>query len=184
MAKLVTKTYADALFQIAIEENRVDELYSEVTSLIGILDDNPDLSRVMSHPSVDKNEKLDVISNIFTGRVCPELCGLLHQIVVNGRYEEIDGILAKFVEMVKEYKKIGVARVVTPTDLTDSQKDRIRQKLLESTDYVEMEMNYETDPSLIGGIRIRIGDRIVDSSISTKLNELAKNLRRIQLSTI
>ena len=86
--------------------------------------------------------------------------------------------------MVKESKKIGIAYVATPTDLTDAQKDRIRQKLLDSTDYVEMEMNYETDPSLIGGMRIRIGDRIVDSSISTKLNELAKSLRRIQLSTI
>lgn len=184
MAKLVTNTYADALFQIATEEDKVDELYSEVNTLIGILDANPDLSRVMSHPSVDKNEKIDVIKNIFTGRVCAELCGLLHQIVVNNRYEEIDGILAKFTEMVKEYKKIGVAHVATPTDLTDAQKDRIKQKLLDSTDYVEMEMNYETDPSLIGGMRIRIGDRIVDSSISTKLNELAKSLRRIQLSNI
>ena len=184
MAKLVTKTYADALFMLAMEEDKVDELYSEVRTLIGILDENPDLARVMSHPSVDKNEKIDVINNIFSGRVCAELCGLLNQIVVNGRYEEIDGILAKFVQMVKEYKKIGVAYIVTPTDLSDAQKDRIRQKLLDSTDYVEMEMNYEIDPSLIGGMRIRIGDRVVDSSISTKLNELAKSLRRIQLSTI
>ena len=47
-----------------------------------------------------------------------------------------------------------------------------------------MEMNYDIDASLIGGMRIRIGDRVVDSSISTKLNELAKDLRRIQLNTI
>ena len=184
MAKLVTKTYADALFQIATEEDKVDELYSEVTALITILDANPDLARVMSHPSVDKNEKLDAIRNIFTGRVCAELCGLLHQIVEKGRYEEIDGILDAFVRMVKEYKKIGIAYVTTPTDISDTQKERIRQKLLDTTDYVEMEMNYETDPSLIGGMRIRIGDRIVDSSISTKLNDLARNLRRIQLGTI
>ncbi len=184
MAKLVTKTYADALFQLAVEENRVDDLYSEVTDLIDILDKNPDLARIMGHPSVDKNEKIEAIKNIFTGRVSKELCGLLHQIVVNNRYDEIDGILACFVDMVKEYKKTGVAFVTTPSALTDAQKQRVEKKLLDTTDYVNMEMNYDVDESLIGGMKIRIGDRVVDSSVSTKLNELAKELRRIQLSTI
>lgn len=184
MAKLVTKTYADALFRLAVEEGRVDELYSEVSGLVDILNTNPDLAKVMTHPSVDKNEKIDAIKNIFTGRVSAELCGLLNQIVVNNRYEEIDGILACFIDEIKEYKKIGVAYITTPDELTDAQKKRIEQKLLDTTDYVTMEMNYATDRSLIGGIRIRIGDRVVDSSISTKLNELAKDLRRIQLNTV
>ena len=104
--------------------------------------------------------------------------------MVNNRYEEIDGILASFINMVKEYKKIGIAYVQTPADLTDAQKKRIEQKLLDTTGYVKMEMNYSIDKSLIGGMKIRIGDRVVDSSISTKLNELAKDLRRIQLNTI
>ncbi len=184
MAKLVTKTYADALFLLAEEENRIDELYSEVKELVEILDSNPDLAKVMSHPSVDKNEKIEAIRNIFTGRVSPEVCGLLNQIVVNNRYGEIDGILARFIDMVKEYKKTGVAYVTTPAPLSDAQKERVTKKLLETTDYVNMEMNYDVDASLIGGMKIRIGDRVVDSSISTKLNELAKDLRRIQLNTI
>ena len=184
MAKLVTKTYADALFQLAEEEGKIDEMYSEVRDLIGILDANPDLARVMSHPSVDKNEKIATIRNIFTNRISPELCGLLNQIVVNNRYEEIDGILASFITSVKEYKKIGVAYVTTPAELSDAQKSLVEKKLLDTTDYVKMEMNYSVDEKLIGGMKIRIGDRIVDSSISTKLNELARSLRRIQLSTI
>ena len=171
MAKLVTTTYAQALFQLAVEEGKVDELFSQVEALIAILDENPDLARIMRHPGVDKNEKIEVINNIFSGNVSPEVCGLLNQVVVNNRYEEIDGILASFINMVKEYKKIGIAYVQTPADLSDAQKKRIEQKLLDTTGYVKMEMNY-------------IGDRVVDSSISTKLNELAKDLRRIQLNTI
>ena len=184
MAKLVSKTYADALFRLAVEENKVDEMNSEVLALIDILDKNPDLAKVMSHPSVDKNEKIDAITNIFKGRVSGELCGLLNQVVVNNRYTYIDDILSCFVGMVKEYKKTGVAYVVTPSQLSDAQKKKIEQKLIDTTEYVNMEMNYDIDPSLIGGMRIRIGDRVIDSSISTKLNELAKELRRIQLNTI
>ena len=184
MAKLVTTTYADALFQLAVEENKVDELFSEVNTLVDILDKNPELKAVMTHPSVDKNEKINAIRNIFNGRVSGELCGLLNQIVVNNRYEEIDGILASFIDSVKEYKKIGVAFVTTPTQLSDEQKVKIEKKLTDTTEYVRMEMNYDVDTSLIGGMKIRIGDKVVDSSISTKINELAKDLRRIQLSTI
>lgn len=183
MAKLVTTTYADALFQLAVEEGKVDELFSQVEQLITILDENPSLAKIMRHPGIDKNEKIKTINDIFSGRVSGEVCGLLNQIVVNNRYEEIDGILASFISMVKEYKKIGIAYVQTPAALTDAQKKRIEQKLLDTTGYVKMEMNYSIDESLIGGMKIRIGDRVVDSSISTKLNELAKDLRRIQLNT-
>ena len=56
MAKLVTTTYAQALFQLAVEEGKVDELFSQVEALIAILDENPDLARIMRHPGVDKNE--------------------------------------------------------------------------------------------------------------------------------
>ena len=56
MAKLVTKTYADALFQLAVEENKVDELYSEVLGFADILRSNPELDAMMRHPGVDKNE--------------------------------------------------------------------------------------------------------------------------------
>ncbi len=184
MAKLVTKTYADALFDLAVEEDKVDGLYSEVTELIDILDNNPELAKIMTHPSVDKNEKIDAIRNIFTGRVSAELCGLLNQVVVNNRYAELDGILASFISSVKEYRKIGIAYIVTPTELTDVQKEQIEKKLLDTTDYVKMEMHYDVDASLIGGMKIRIGDRVIDSSVSTKLEELAKSLRRIQLSTL
>lgn len=184
MAKLVTKTYADALFQLAVEENKVDELFEEVKSLLKLLDDNQDLSKVMKHPKVNKEEKLKTINEIFAGRVSGELCGLLNQVVLNNRYEEIDGILECFIDEIKEYKKIGVAYVTTPAALTDVLKAQIEQKLLETTKYVEMEMHYNIDESLIGGMQIRIGDRVVDSSISTKIKELAKELRKIQVKTI
>ena len=71
--------------------------------------------------------------------------------------------------------------MVTAIELSGEHKEKVEQKLLETTSYEKFEMNYEVDSSLIGGMVIRIGDRIVDSSIRTKLYELSKNLRKIQL---
>ena len=182
MAKQVTKTYADALFQLAVEENKVDDLFEEVKILIEVLHENEDLNKIMCHPKVDKDEKIATVKEIFSGRASNELCGFINQIVVNNRYEEIDGILSCFIDEVKEYKKIGVAYVVTPTALNDGLRAKVEQKLLDTTGYTKMEMHYDVDKSLIGGMKIRIGDKVVDSSISTKLNELAKELRKIQLN--
>ena len=62
-----------------------------------------------------------------------------------------------------------------------AQKEKIQEKLLATTDYVSMQMHYETDPALIGGLVIRIGDRVVDSSIRTRLEDMKRNLMKIQL---
>ena len=83
---------------------------------------------------------------------------------------------------MKKYKGIGIATVTTAVALSAEQQKKIEQKLLDTTDYKSMEMNYQTDPALIGGMIIRIGDRVVDSSIRTKLSELQRELLKVQVS--
>lgn len=90
-------------------------------------------------------------------------------------------IFQYFIDKVKEVSGIGVAYVTTPTELSDAQKESVKARLLATTSYQTMEMNYQTDASLIGGMVIRIGDRVVDSSIRTKLSDLTKQLLQIQL---
>jgi F-type H+-transporting ATPase subunit delta len=71
--------------------------------------------------------------------------------------------------------------VTSAAALSDAQKQAVEKRLLETTDYVRFEMHYETDAELIGGMVIRIGDRVVDSSIKNKLNSLTRELNRITL---
>ena len=86
-----------------------------------------------------------------------------------------------FIGLVKEEKKIGIANVTTAFALSDKQKSDIEKRLLETTQYETFEMNYDVDESLIGGMVIRIKDRVVGCSIKTKLYELSKQLRKIQI---
>ena len=181
MAKLISKTYGDALFELAIEEDKIDALLGEIEQLRHVLSENEDFGRLMNHPKVIKEEKIQVARNVFEGRMSDELLGFLVIIISKDRYRDIDAILDYFIAEVKKYKGIGVATVTTAVPLREEQCRKIEQKLLDTTSYTTMEMNYTLDKSLIGGMVIRIGDRVVDSSIRTKLNELQKELLKVQL---
>ncbi len=181
MAKLISKTYGDALLELATEENKTDELLSEVTALKQILDDNPEFARLINNPRVDMDGKLDVVEQVFRGRVSDELTGFLIAVVSKGRFAEIDNILEYFTDEVEKLKGIGKAYVTTPMELSDTEKERVKDKLLATTSYKTMKMHYDIDESLIGGMRIRIGDRVVDSSISTKIAKLKQNLMNTML---
>ena len=78
MAKRVSSIYGNALFELAVEEKKVDALLSEVQTLQQILLENADLLSLLNHPEVSKIEKLDLLKNIFSGRASDEVldCGI------------------------------------------------------------------------------------------------------------
>lgn len=181
MAKLISKTYGEALFELAVEDGKVDAFMEEISSLLTVLRSEEEFSRFMNHPKILKEEKIQVVENVFKGRISGEIVGFLTLIIQKDRYSEAEAILEYFLTQVKEYKGIGVAYVNTAVALTEIQKKQIEERLLQTTKYRQMEMHFTEDKSLIGGMVIRIGDRVVDSSIKTKLDELQKQLMKIQL---
>lgn len=182
MAKLVETTYGEVLFELAVQESKVDELCEEAQAVIDIFKDNEDLVNVLKSPKVEKKEKEQLIENIFKKFVSEDITGLLVIMVSKDRQTKIVSTLEYFIKRIYEYKKIGVAYVTTARPLTDNQKLSIVSRLLSTTDYVDFKMNYDIDESLIAGMVIRIGDRVVDSSIKHKIDELTRNLKNIQLA--
>ncbi len=183
MAKLVAGTYGDALFELAVEENLTDSLMEEILMVQAVLKENDGLEKILMHPEISKTKKLQVIDEVFKGRISDALTGFLRIVVTKGRYKNLPDIFAYFIARVKEYKKIGVAQVISAIPLGDAQKLKIEKKLLDTTHYETMEIDYKVDESKIGGLMIRIGDRVVDSTIRSKLNRLTGNLMKISLES-
>lgn len=148
-----------------------------------VLKENEDFEKILMHPEISKSEKIQVIENVFKGQTSDALTGFLRIVVTKGRYKDLPEIFAYFIARVKEYKKIGVAQVVSAVPVTDGQKQKIEKKLLDTTHYETMEIDYKVDESLIGGLMIRIGDRVVDSTIKSKLGKLTANLMKISLES-
>lgn len=181
MAKLVSKVYGDALLETALEKRKTDELYQEVSVLKTVFRENPDLVQLLNHPKIVKEEKISIMERIFSGKISEELMGFLTIIVDKGRQNDIFAALDYFLAAVKEYKRIGIASVASALPLSDAQKTQIEKKLLATTTYRTFEMHYEVDASLIGGLVVRIGDRVVDGSIRTRLYELKRELSKTRI---
>ncbi len=180
MAKLVSKVYGDALFSLALEENSLDAVWEEVKVLQVALEENKEFIALMAHPEMTREKGFTLVKQTFGDKMSDTLIGFLEVLLKKGRFGEIISILQYFQKEAKEYKKIGVVTVTTPTELTAQQKVDIVEKLTQTSGYESFEMNYIVDASLLGGIRIRIGDRVVDNSIQSKLEKMTRKLCEVR----
>jgi F-type H+-transporting ATPase subunit delta len=181
MAKLVSTTYGDALFELALEDNQLRAMLEEVQAVKEVFEQNEELSRLLMHPEVNKAEKIRILENIFQGRCSKDMTGFLVLVVEKGRQKDFIPMFDYFIHKAKEYEGIGTAQVKSAVPLSEEQQAAVEAKLLSLTHYHEFEMNYEVEPELIGGMVIRIEDRVIDSSIRTQLFEMKKSLSKIQL---
>ena len=169
------------MFAVASEENRMNEFFEAAVGLTEVLRTNEDFGKLMSHPKIIQEDKVKIIEETFDGRIPKEMVGLMTLMVTKGRETDFLAVFDYFVDLVKEEKKIGKADVTTAIPLSEKQKEQVVEKLLATTKYESFEMNYVVDKSLIGGMIVRIGDRVIDSSIQTKLSNLSRELRSIQV---
>ena len=182
MAKLVTKTYGEALFELAIEESHGELFLEEIGEIRTILQENPDLDKLFKHPSIAKKEKVKMLNQIFGEYISTEMLGFLSIIIEKERYKELESIFVYFIDKMKEENKIGNAKVVTAVELSAAQKNEVYERLIATTSYEEMEIDYQVDSAIIAGMIILIKDRVIDNSVRTKLDNLTKQLLQIQLS--
>ena len=117
MAKLVSKTYGEALYEVAMEsgEDKAIQLMEEIKGLMAVLNENPDFDRLMKHPGIAKQEKLQLVENVFKGRVSSELEGFLNIVVSKERYGELPGIFAYFID-----RRVIVAELILRSETTAS----------------------------------------------------------------
>lgn len=181
MAKLVEKVYGEALFELAVEEGRSKELLKEAVEIKQALSDNPDFEKLMLNPAIPGEEKEKVLAAVWQERISSEIFGTMCLLLQKEHYKQLPLVLDYFIAKVKEAEKIGIAYVTTTVSLSTQQSAKIEKRLLETTSYQSLEMHYEVDPALIGGMVIRIGDRVVDSSIRTKLENISRQLYQIKL---
>ncbi len=181
MAKLVLRPYATALFDLAKEQNKIDELAGQVSTVIEEIKDNSQFMDLLLHPKIIAEEKIKLIHTVFEDKVSEEITGILTVILRKGRQNVLLEILELFLEMVSEHRGILKATVTSAVELKNEQLVQIKKKLENSTQK-KIELHTQVNQELIGGMIIRVGDNVVDASISGRLQKLKDGLTNLQLA--
>ena len=113
MAKIISKTYGDALFDLCLEMNSLDQIEEEIKAVKEAFSQNAELYRFLNHPKITKEDKVAFVEQVLKDRASDQVTGFLVIIVEKGRYEDMNEIFDYFLAKVREYKKIGVAYVTS-----------------------------------------------------------------------
>lgn len=167
------RRYADAAFEIGRADGTLETWERDLATLRTALGDEQ-LRRLLEHPAVPFTEKEKVLRRVVSG-VSPEPLNLALLMVRRGRPGAIDAMVDRFAELVRRERGISLAEVRTALPLDDAQRAAITERLRELTGD-RIEINEVVDDALIGGISVRIGDRLYDASVRSRLERLRARL--------
>ena len=172
-----TIEYVGILAKLELSAEEKEQAKKDMGSMLDYIDKQGDLDT----GDVEPMSHVFPVKNVFREKLSREMLGFLVTIVEKDRYSEIEAILGEVISSIKEYNNIGTAYVTTAIAINEQEKQDIESRLLATTRYKTIECIYDVDKSLIGGMVIKMGDRVVDSSIRTKLDKLQRELLAIQL---
>lgn len=176
---VVAKRYARALFELAKDRNEIAKVEAELQVIVSVLRENADLRKLLEHPNLDSNVKHSMLSSLF-GSVISEAVSNTLKLLVDRRREDIlPDLLNDYVRIAEQELGIATAVVTTPLPLTDHEEKEIADHFGKLTGK-QIRMERKVDPSLLGGMTVRIGDRLYDGSLSGRLSRLEKSLNDSQ----
>jgi F-type H+-transporting ATPase subunit delta len=170
------RRYADAAFEIGRADGTLDDWERDLATLRTVLGDDR-LRRLVEHPAVPFTEKEQVLRKVVSG-VSPEPLSLALLMIRRGRPRAIDAMIERFGELVRRERGISLAEVRTALPLGDAERTAIAERLGTLTGD-RIEIKEVVDKGLIGGVSVRIGDRLYDASVRSRLERLRARLTAV-----
>ncbi|MCM3586878.1 F0F1 ATP synthase subunit delta [Mesobacillus maritimus] len=171
----VAKRYALALFQVASEQNLLDTVEGELRVVKEVFQNNTGLTPVLASPNITLEKKKELLNQAFAS-ASPYVLNTLMLLVDRHRTALITEVADQFIELVNEAKGLAEAKVYSVQPLTDEQKEALSLAFAPKVGKKALILENITDSNLLGGIKLRVGNRIFDGSLRGKLDRLERKL--------
>lgn len=178
MAKLIAGVYSEALFEVGIEENNLDLYQQELGLVIDLLHQDEAFDEFFKTPRIGKDEKRVFIDEVFAGKFSPIIVNLMKVLVDKKRSGYIEEIKADFDDKLRVHRNQVKAVAETAVPLTESEMQALGQKLSVLTGK-QIELVNALSPEVIGGIRLKVGDRVIDGSLKRRLEDMEDGLAQL-----
>ena len=168
----VSGRYATALFELARDENSVDQVRGDLDKFEAILNDSADLKRLVRSPVFAADIQLKALSAVLDkAGIAGTTAKFLKVLTANRRLFAVSDVIRAYRALVAKFKGEATAEVTVAEQLNDKNLDALKAAL-KSVTGKDVALNVKVDPSIIGGLVVKLGSRMVDSSLRTKLNSI------------
>ena len=165
--------YGNALFELALENKAVDAVKVDLDRFDALVAGNPDLTRLVRSPVFGADEQLKALSAILDRAGITGLAAnFLRVITTNRRLFAVRDMIRAFRTLAARHKGEVTAEVTVAEKLSDSNLDALKSALKSVTGGKDINMDVKVEPAIIGGLIVKVGSRMVDSSLRTKLNAI------------
>nr|YP_009295994.1 ATP synthase CF1 delta subunit [Schizymenia dubyi]AOM64929.1 ATP synthase CF1 delta subunit [Schizymenia dubyi] len=175
----VALPYAEALLELANNSHLLDKTNQDVALIIEILSKSIDLKLFLENPLITSTAKKDVLNQILVNQVNDFVLKFLLVLIDRRRIPILRVILNKYLELAYKLESIVIAEIATTVVLTESQEDNLIEKLKIITKSEQVKLSISVDSSLIAGFIIKIGSKVIDTSLSGKLKQMSLYLNAV-----
>ncbi|QNT77830.1 ATP synthase F1 subunit delta [Entomobacter blattae] len=169
--------YATALYDVATEHGKLDEVIEEAQALYQIIEQSSDLRNLLNNRTIQDSESQKAIMAILAhqgfGIIIKNFMGVIIQ---NRRLPLTEEFLQVFLSLVALRRGVAIAEVISATPLSDVQKAQIQARLVEAG-YSRVSIQEKVEKSLLGGLVLRIGSRLYDASLKTRISQLHEKMK-------
>lgn len=168
----LTDRYATALYSLASDQHSLDLVVDQMDGLGRLIDESPLLRRLLGSPLIDVNSAQKAMQAALVdqgfNKIIIDFVGV---VTANRRLSALRAIVSAFAALVAQKRGIVQAEVTSAHPLTDVQEQQLRARLIEAG-YGQVDIAKKVDESLLGGLIVKIGARLYDTSIKSRLQRL------------
>ncbi len=170
------KKYARALYSITQDRGITDKIKEEMISVKKVFNDEPKIQKILEQKQIPFYDKQKLISNVFGSSLSQISLGVLTILLKRGRILLLGEIIDEFCRMIAAEKGELKVEVKTALKISESSKRELSKALSDITG-AKVSLDVHIDETIIGGIVVRIGDKVIDGSIKGELANLRKKIR-------
>lgn len=171
--------YAQAMLSLANEQNRAEEIGQQLRDLQALVCNDPTLRAFFSDPSISQSERAGVLDRSFCGRVCPLVMNLLCVLNAKGRLKLLSSLGDAYSALLEAQQNKVQVDVIVAQKLCDEELEKVRQKVSHALNK-DAVVHQKVDESIIGGLVIRVQDRLIDASTRYQLEAMRQQLLEVK----
>ncbi len=172
---IVASRYAQALIRLGEENHKLDEYLHSLVRVQNTLAENKELAKFLEHPIISKEDKKEVVCNVFQSHISIDILNTLKVLLDRNRTYIFNSLISHYKELLNQKRNITMAEVITAVPINEDIKYKLKDKL-QSQFNKNFQIEHRIDPEIIAGVIVKFGDRVIDGSIKSKLKNMKKHL--------